>query len=358
MSDKYFSIITPCYNGAEFIENAIESVISQPCSELIELIIVDDGSTDNCADIIKKYESDTVRYFRTENMGAGHARNYGFKQATGVWTMYLDADDLFLKDSINEAFVNLIKGYDAQGLDIIYGSKLKCDMGLNTYYEVWAPETEEEICHNPRLEFWADLYRTEYLRKHKIEFFEYREQDIESAFRYRVREHSQKTVADKNVFFILQRENLTSNTHTWKEDVLHRVKALVYGQLYRENPIEKESDWLLNTALEEIINYYECCIKINSARRSDKKQINSLLSELGSDSNKNDGTKALYNRAKALKRKLLFMSDNSAAIAEKAKGEPKPENVKTERDVLLSRWAKISEDVLSGKLTGSGNLQD
>lgn len=351
------SIIVPCYNGAEFIENAIESVISQPCAELAELIIVDDGSTDNSAEIIKKYESKHVRYFRTDNMGAGHARNFGMKKAEGIWTMFLDADDLFLKDSLNEAFFEKIRGYEASGADIIYGSKLKCDMGLNTYYEVWAPETEEEINHIPRLEFWADLYRTEYLRKYSVEFFEYREQDIESAFRFRVREHTDKTVADKDVFFILQRENLTSNTHTWKEDVLHRVKALVYGHLFKENPSPAENEWLLGTALGEIVKYYESCISINSAVKQQKKQISELLSELsGSVSLYGREVDELYRQAKSLKRKLMFISDNSEAIREKAKNEPKPENVRTDRDVLLSRWAKISGDVLSGELTGSGSL--
>ena len=351
------SIIVPCYNGAEFIENAIESVISQPCAECVELIIVDDGSTDNSAQIIKRYESDNVRYFRTENKGAGHARNFGMKKASGVWTMFLDADDLFLKDSVNEAFMERIRRYEKSGTDIIYGSKLKCDMGLNTYYEVWAPETEEEIDHVPRLEFWADLYRTEYLREHSIEFFEYREQDIESAFRFRVREYTDKTAADKDIFFILQRENLTSNTHTWKEDVLHRVKALVYGQLFKENPLEKENEWLLRTSLSEIVKYYESCIKIGSAVKQQKKQISELLSELSASvSLYGSEISDLYRQAKSLKRKLLFISDNSEAIREKAKNEPKPENVKTDRDVLLSRWAKISGDVLCGTLTGSGSL--
>lgn len=358
MNDIYISVITPCYNGEAFIENAIESVLSQPCAEQLEMIIVDDGSIDLSGEICQKYNNSIVKYYHTENKGAGHARNYGICRATGVWTMFLDADDMLLKGSINKNFFNKLKEYEKEGKEIIYGSKIKCDMYLEKSYEIWLPEKEEEILHIPRLEFWTGIYLTEFLQQKSIRFFEYREQDIESAFRFRVREYTNKTVADKNVFFILQRDNPLSNTHTWKEYVLHRVKALVYGKLFEENTNPRENEWLISITIDEITKYYECCLETGIVKKRENKEINRLLSRLIHNKNyKSRNTREMIIKAKQLKRKLLFVADKSKDVSEQKNEDLTNEVVKTNNN-LYSRWKKVSEMVLSGQLKERGMFCD
>ncbi|MBE6827122.1 MAG: glycosyltransferase family 2 protein [Ruminococcaceae bacterium] len=354
----YISIITPCYNGENYIETAIESVLSQSCIDLIELIIIDDGSTDATGKKCKNYISDTVKYYYTENKGAGHARNLGISKAQGVWTMFLDADDMLLKNSIDEDFINKLRLYEQQEKDVIYGAKIKCDMKLEDYYEIWFPETEEEVQHIPRLEFWTNIFRTKYLNDNNIRFFEYREQDIESAFRYRVREYSPNTATDKDVFFILQRENMFSNTHTWKEDVMHLIKAVVYMELFRENTNEQENEWLVLTALEETFKFYESCIELKSVKKEDKKTIDKLFAELfkKAKSKGNSNAKNIQTKMKSLKRKLWFVRHNLNKKAEANHGI-KSSSITIDMNTFYYHWEKISEYVKSGYLTGNGSLQ-
>ncbi|WP_081210042.1 glycosyltransferase family 2 protein [Salegentibacter sediminis] len=86
------SIITPTYNRANLIERMIESVIRQTYLNW-ELIIVDDGSTDETELCIKEYQDERIRYFYTENSGATDSRNYGVNQAKGDYIIFLDSDD-------------------------------------------------------------------------------------------------------------------------------------------------------------------------------------------------------------------------------------------------------------------------
>lgn len=93
MSPKV-SIIIPCYNQAPYLPKAIESLLSQTWEDW-ECIIVDDGSTDNSADIVKKCCAEDKRFFlyQKENGGSATARNMGLEKAQGEYIQFLDADD-------------------------------------------------------------------------------------------------------------------------------------------------------------------------------------------------------------------------------------------------------------------------
>lgn len=90
------SVITPCFNGAAYIGETIESVLSQDYTDW-EMIVVDDGSTDGSADVVRGYmEKDPrLRLIRQENRGSAAARNCGIRAAEGQYIALLDADDLW-----------------------------------------------------------------------------------------------------------------------------------------------------------------------------------------------------------------------------------------------------------------------
>ena len=104
-----FSIILPTYNRASFLSNAIKSVINQTYSNW-ELIVVDDGSTDNTKDIIEEYigKDNRIKYIYQENFERSAARNNGITNSHGEWICFLDSDDLFHKTHLEE-FKSLIK---------------------------------------------------------------------------------------------------------------------------------------------------------------------------------------------------------------------------------------------------------
>ncbi len=97
------SVIVPVYNGERYIAEAIESVAMQSY-EPLEIIVVDDGSTDNTGDVVRGLEvrlrESVIRYERQENSGAASARNRGVEMAGGELLAFLDADDVWLSDKL------------------------------------------------------------------------------------------------------------------------------------------------------------------------------------------------------------------------------------------------------------------
>jgi GalNAc5-diNAcBac-PP-undecaprenol beta-1,3-glucosyltransferase len=98
----FFSIIIPTYNRAPFIEETINSALQQSYSQF-EIIVVDDGSTDNTRKIIgDKYGADNrVKYFYKQNEERGAARNFGLKQAKGDFAVFFDSDDWMMTHYLN-----------------------------------------------------------------------------------------------------------------------------------------------------------------------------------------------------------------------------------------------------------------
>jgi glycosyltransferase involved in cell wall biosynthesis len=86
------SIITPTYNRAHLLPRMVESVLAQSFQNW-ELIVIDDGSTDNTYDIIATYKDERIKYFYTENSGAADSRNEGVKKAINNFIIFLDSDD-------------------------------------------------------------------------------------------------------------------------------------------------------------------------------------------------------------------------------------------------------------------------
>jgi len=113
LKESLVSVIIPCYNGEKFIQKAIESVINQTYQNW-ELIIVDDGSTDNSKTVIDRYLFDRrIRYILHEqNKGIPATRNTGIRASTGEYVAFLDQDDIWLPDKIERQIAIFKKSQD------------------------------------------------------------------------------------------------------------------------------------------------------------------------------------------------------------------------------------------------------
>ena len=98
------SVQIPAYNSGRFIANAIESILSQTYHSF-EIIVIDDGSTDNTADVVSRYPQ--VRYLRQKHSGISAARNRGVEEANGEYIAFLDADDLWTPDKLEKQMAYL-----------------------------------------------------------------------------------------------------------------------------------------------------------------------------------------------------------------------------------------------------------
>ena len=106
------SILIPCYNCEKWIAETLQSVLNQTWKNT-EVILVDDGSTDNTLAIAKTYESKSIKVISQPNKGASAARNTALKESQGDFIQYLDADDLLSPDKIELQIKLVEQGYES-----------------------------------------------------------------------------------------------------------------------------------------------------------------------------------------------------------------------------------------------------
>lgn len=126
-----FSVIIPLYNKEKCIARTINSVLSQSYTNF-EIVIVDDGSTDNSAAIVKTITDSRIRLFQKENGGVSSARNYGIEKALGKWIFFIDADDILLPSSLEKLYKVFISSESK--MDIIAGNYARVTQNTTDIY--------------------------------------------------------------------------------------------------------------------------------------------------------------------------------------------------------------------------------
>ena len=105
MSNPKISVIVPVYNVEDYLEDALDSIVNQTFND-IEVLMIDDGSTDNSRYIIEKYALDYDNFyaFHKENEGLPITRNYGLKFAKGEYVHFMDSDDFLINDAFEKMY--------------------------------------------------------------------------------------------------------------------------------------------------------------------------------------------------------------------------------------------------------------
>ena len=138
------SIILPAYNCAKYLPDSVGSVLSQGFKDF-ELLIVDDGSTDETEEFVRKNFTDPrIVYIRQGHAGLSAARNNGLAHARGEFIAFLDADDLFLPDKLEKEFLVFEKKPAA---DIVYSSE-------KYFYE----DDKDKLLDSPYEKLSGDLF--------------------------------------------------------------------------------------------------------------------------------------------------------------------------------------------------------
>ena len=161
------SIITPCYNSARFLPETIQSVLNQTFTDW-EWLITDDCSGDNSTDIIKKINDPrVVLTIAKKNAGAGNARNLSLEKASGKYITFLDADD-FWEPNFLEEMVSFMKKEKAE---LAYSNYARCDENLVPKIADFKADTEvtfNNLLKTCRLSLLSSMYDSERVGK---EFF-------------------------------------------------------------------------------------------------------------------------------------------------------------------------------------------
>lgn len=180
------SVIIPVYNAEKYIRQCLDSLLVQN-NQRIEVICVDDGSTDNSLAILKEYEEahQEVKVITQKNAGAGAARNNGMKYATGEYLSFLDADDFFepdmlyrayLKASVNESDIVAFRSDQyLEGKKVFAGAQYTINTNLLPLEQPFAGlDIEQDIFKAFVGWAWDKLFRTEFVRETGLQFQEQR----------------------------------------------------------------------------------------------------------------------------------------------------------------------------------------
>lgn len=240
------SVIIPAYNAEKYIEECIQSVLEQSYVEW-ELIIINDGSSDQTENIVKKYcqIERKIRLISISNSGAGNARNIGTQQAKGEYCLYLDADDKLYPDSL-QIF------YDAmsvKGIDLVMGniSIISEDSAENGGYIITndcktIDKNILSICAKMVPNPSNKLYRTDIIRKHNIVFPNSRiGEDFSFYLKYLLHCKTISLISD-NVYMYRISHNSLSRTFNSRildiiqsiEDIKHYYYKKKSGYLYNK----------------------------------------------------------------------------------------------------------------------------
>lgn len=106
--DKMISVIIPIYNMEKYLDRCINSITEQSYKN-IEILLINDGSTDNSLKICKKFqkEDERIKFFSMNHQGVSIARNLGIEKAKGKYIMFIDSDDWIEKDTIKTLYENI-----------------------------------------------------------------------------------------------------------------------------------------------------------------------------------------------------------------------------------------------------------
>ncbi len=177
--EKQLSIVIPCYNIAEYLPATLDSILLRQDFQFLEVILINDGSTDSTLDIIKIYAKQyegVVRYLSIENQGVGNARNLGLQKAVGEYILFIDGDDI-LFDGILSRWMEHI--YENQldisfvGYEDRYLGKKKGFKENRNYLE-GIYNGEEILTRKLKKQIWIcpgnAIYKTEILKKNDLKY--------------------------------------------------------------------------------------------------------------------------------------------------------------------------------------------
>lgn len=171
------SVIIPVYNSEKYLFECLDSICAQTIDSL-EVICVDDGSTDNSANIISTYKGMNIKLIQQKNSGAGHARNVGLKQASGKYVSFVDPDDLYAENTILEKLYTAAESHKA---DVCGGNILIFYDGgspfLTDTYSKYHVMEEGFVSASEYQNPWGHtkyIYRRDFLEATNIKYPEYR----------------------------------------------------------------------------------------------------------------------------------------------------------------------------------------
>lgn len=231
MKEKVLSIIIPAHNSAITISRAIDSILQSDIENLveqIEVIVVENGSSDNTAEIIQNYVQQYPELISlyTSDPGVSKARNYGISRAKGEWLFFLDADDYVI--NFRKVLAYITEG-DFIGFEIATPKERQHKKQLRKYSsEQELINAKVEMISNPTkyMRVCANLYKREIIEEHNLRFNENLTMAEDSDFTLHYLRYVQSIVLTGEVVYICPQDTLSATRTYTGEKYKQYVKSL------------------------------------------------------------------------------------------------------------------------------------
>ena len=282
---ELISVIVPIYNVQSYLKQCVESLINQTYKN-IEIILVNDGSTDKSGEIAKQLKNidDRIKLIDKKNEGLGYARNSGLNIAKGNYVIFIDSDDYVAREMIEDLYDELKKnnsdtclgGFkqvdDSGKILFIEEYRSQVITGRDIYFNLLpkmlgsAPEKSDSI----RMSVWNGIYSMDIIKKNNIKFpseREYISEDIIFDMEYYKYCNS---VTITNTSYYYYRLNYSSLTKRYKSNRFELSKIL-YKYIESELLKNNMGDDVIYRAKRQFFINVRLCIKQENIKISNKK---------------------------------------------------------------------------------------
>ena len=281
------SVIIPVYNVEKYLRDCLDSVVGQTLEE-IEIICINDGSTDNSLEILKEYESkdERIKIIDKENGGLSSARNAGIKEAKGEYTLFVDSDDMVSRGLCKNAYY-LAKIYgDVDAIEIRTAS---FQNGEEFSFENNKFEEEPDVLNvvkngNPfealrlsRFMIWNKVWNTDFIKRHDLWFKEdgltFNEDTL---FNYLALPYAKRAIfatCNKEMIYVYRKNRSDSITGTTSEREEARNWVYIISPELLKNAdrfsFNGGKSWLITTLTRDVQNI----VRISENEKEEWKKV-------------------------------------------------------------------------------------
>ena len=255
------SIIVPIYNAEKYLNKCIDSLVNQTKKE-IELILINDGSTDNSENVIKSYKDKRIKYFKNKNQGIGKTRNFGIDKATGKYIIFVDSDDYLDLNACEELYKKIEKEKaDLVVCDFYRDIDGNLEEVIIPSFDTSSLKENKNLLLDINLAPWNKIYKTKLIKDNNIKFIEnlkYEDAPFvvdvikfskkiaklnEKLNYYVIHNNSETTVRDEKVFDIIKIIDLIRNKFTGSDfkEVLDILTVSILMNYNIQQRVQK--DW-------------------------------------------------------------------------------------------------------------------
>jgi glycosyltransferase involved in cell wall biosynthesis len=235
------SVIVPVYNVSIYLDQCLKSITAQTLED-IEIIVINDGSSDDSSEICEKYASadSRIRFYNQDNIGLGETRNRGIDLSRGEYLAFVDSDDYLGENYIESLYEEAehSKADITQGEDIMFfedTGEQNVEMDLSKIHNVKLNKNNAEeflrdtfFTHIYKHYAWNKLYRADFIKKNNLRFGDNKKIFAEDTWFQLQALHFEPYIAFSHGTYYYYRQRKSSIMHSSKQDLLKRQGRMIY----------------------------------------------------------------------------------------------------------------------------------